>query len=251
MRKVTANGILTTIAGTGVCGFAGDGGPSTKAQISGPEGIAFDSRGDIYFVDGSRVRMINPSGRITTIAGNGTYGFCGDGGPATQACLYFPTAIVLGKGEAGEMLYIADTYNNRIRQVKLATGVISTVAGNGKADYSGDGGSAINASLNFPEGLALNSESNSLWISDTHNSAIRMVDTSSGIISTFYGDGSCGVTLCFPAGIAVDASGNLYVSATGNGDVIKVEVPSSVAITKAGNGSQGYAGDGGCRSGRP
>src|SRR6202023_504625 len=114
----------------------------------------------------------------TTVAGNGTNGFCGDGGPATKACFAFPTAVAVEDGPGGEILYIADSYNNRTRQAVLATGVISTIGGNGASGYSGDGGPPVNASLNIPKGLALYSQSHSLWISDTDNSTIRRVDTS-------------------------------------------------------------------------
>lgn len=247
LRKVAVDGKISTIAGTGLCGFSGDGGSAVKAQIYFPSGVAVDSQGNVFFFDfiNSRVRMISRSGTIATVAGNGTNGFCGDGGLATKACLYFPTALVVGSGSDGEILYIADTYNDRIRQVALSTGVIITVAGNGTRGYSGDGGLAVSASLDTPQGLALYSQSNSLWISDSDNHAVRKVDTSTGVITTFFGDGSCGITLCFPEGISVDASGNLYVSATGNGDVLEVQVPSGVSIIKAGNGSQGYTGDGG------
>ena len=175
----------------------------------------------------------------------GTYGFCGDGGPAKQACLNIPTAVAVAEGQSGESLYIADTYNNRIRMVNLVTGIITTVAGNGIRGYSGDGGAAIDASLDNPKGLALNASSHTLWISDTYNSAIRSVDTTTGIITTFFGNGTCGLTLCFPLGIALDSSGNLYVSASGNGVVLEVQVPSGIAITRAGNGGQGFSGDGG------
>lgn len=246
LRRVDALGNISTVAGTGICGFAGDGGFATKAQIYWPAGIAIDSHGNIFFSDeiNSRIRVINASGKITTVAG-GAYGFCGDGGPAKQACLNIPTALAVAEGQSGASLYIADTYNNRIRMVNLVTGIITTVAGNGTRGYSGDGGAAIDASISSPKGLAVNTSSHTLWISDTSNSAIRSVDTTTGIITTFFGNGSCGITLCFPQGIALDSSGNLYVSAIGNGIVLEVQVPSGVAITKAGNGGQGFGGDGG------
>lgn len=246
IRRVNSLGNISTIAGTGICGFTGDGGFATKANIYWPAGIAVDSRGNIFFADAvnARVRVINSSGKITTVAG-GTYGYCGDGGPAKQACLNLPTALALAEEKSGETLYIADTHNNRVRMVNLVTGIITTAAGNGIRGYSGDGGAAIDASLDTPQGLAVNASSHTLWISDTSNSAIRSVETNTGIIGTFFGNGICGITLCFPQGIALDSNGNLYVSAVGNGIVIEVQVPSGIAITKAGNGGQGFSGDGG------
>lgn len=247
LRKISVLGDITTLAGTGICGFAGDGGPAKDAELYFPSGIAVDAHGNVFFADAGslRIRVVSGSGIIETVAGGGTYGFCGDGGPAKLACFEFPTAIAIGAGQGGESLYIADTYNNRVRQVNLSTGIITTIAGDGVAGYSGDGGLAVDASLDTPKGLAVSSSSHLLWISDTSNSAVRSVDTNTGIITTFFGNGTCGVTLCFPLGMSLDQSGNIYVSAVGNGDVIEIQVPSAVAIVKAGNGGQGYSGDGG------
>ena len=247
LRKINKAGIISTFAGTGICGFAGDGGPALNAEIYFPAGVATDARGNVFFSDpiNSRVRVIDASGNIHTVAGSGRYGFCGDGGRATQACLSFPTAVAIAQGQSGETLYIADSYNNRVRQVSLPAGIISTVAGNGTIGYNGDGGPATSASLDTPQGLAVFPQSHRLWISDTYNSAIRAVDTKTGIITTFYGNGNCTPTLCFPEGISTDASGNLYVPADGNGVVIEIEVPSGVPIVKAGTGGQGFSGDGG------
>jgi sugar lactone lactonase YvrE len=247
IRKINKSGIISTVAGTGICGFAGDGGPAAKAQIYFPTGLATDSHGNVFVSDpiNSRVRMIEASGMIHTVAGSGVWGFCGDGGRAKQACLAYPTALAVVEGQNFETLYIADSYNNRIRQVNLRAGTITTAAGNGTIGYSGDGGPATSASLNTPQGLAFSAQSHTLWISDTYNSAIRAVDSNTGIITTFYGNGNCTSALCFPEGISIDASGNLYVPADGNGVVLEIEVPSGISIVKAGTGGQGFTGDGG------
>ena len=247
LRKINQTGIISTVAGTGICGFAGDGGPAPRAQLYFPTGVATDSHGNVFVSDpiNSRVRMIDASGIIHTVAGSGVWGFCGDGGRATQACLAYPTALAVIQRQNGETLFVADSYNNRIRQVNLPAGTITTVAGNGSSGYGGDGGPATSASLNTPQGLAFSAQSHTLWISDTYNSAIRAVDANTGIITTFYGNGNCTPTLCFPEGISTDASGNLYVPADGNGVVLEIEVPSGVSIVKAGTGGQGFSGDGG------
>lgn len=241
LRKVNVHGIISTIAGTGICGFSGDGGPARKAQINNPWGVVTDSHGNVFISGPHRVRMISASKIITTVAGNGTHGFCGDGGPATQACLWLPTELAVEENENGEVLYIADTLNHRIRRVDLFNGMITTVAGNGVPTYTGDGGLAINASLNQPWGVAIYPQTHSLWISDSQNYAIRRVDTVTGIIDTFFG-GTCTFPLCFPNGISVDANGNLY--AAYNAVVAEVAVPSGVATIKAGTGT-GFGGDGG------
>ena len=246
LRKIGPKGKITTIAGTGICGFSGDGGPATKAEINYPAGLATDSKGNIFFTDlfNSRVREISASGTIQTVAGSGVSGFCGDGGPAKNACFLFPETLTVDDGGGAEILFVADTYNNRVRQVNLVSGIITTVVGDGTAGYSGDGGPATSAEINAPKGLAVSSQSHTLWISDTYNSAIRKVDLSTGTITTFFGNGSCNPTLCFPEGMALDASGNLYVPADGNGVVIEIEVPSGIKVVKAGNGGQGFSGDG-------
>lgn len=247
LRKMSTSGSITTIAGTGICGYSGDGGSATKAEIYFPAGVATDSHGNVFFSDAanSRIRVVNKSGNIQTVAGYGRYGFCGDGGPATNACFELPEALAIGEAGSSELLYIADTYNNRVREVNLATGIITTAAGNGTAGYGGDSGPATSAELNNPRGLAVSSESHVLWISDTNNSAVRKVSTNTGIITTFFGNGSCNPTLCFPEGVSLDAAGNIYVAADGNGVVLEIEVPSAVSVVKAGNGGQGFSGDGG------
>ena len=156
--------VISTIAGNGTAGYSGDSGPATAAELSSPYGIAIDNAGNLYFADtaNNRVRKVaSGTGIISTIAGNGTAGYAGDGGPATNAELQSPAGVVLDS--AGD-LYIADQGNNVVRKVS-ASGTITTVAGNNEIGYSGDGGSAINATLHAPAGVAIDSAGN-LYIAD-------------------------------------------------------------------------------------
>lgn len=246
IRRVDAvSGVISTVAGTGICGYSGDGGKATGAKISFPLGVVVDAQNNVFFGDAFnfRVRRLDSSGSISTIAGNGKPGYCGDGGLAVKACVGFPWALAI----SGSDLYIADTNNCRIRRV--SGGVISTVAGNGTCDYAGDGGLATKASLNSPEGVAIYGlpGSQTLWISDSYNSVIRKVDMNSGIITTFWGDGACGYPLqqlCFPEGIVVDANGDLFVADTNNQRVLAWENGTGYIVLEAGGQGQGFNGDG-------
>ena len=165
VRKITAStGIISTIAGTGTSGFSGDGGAATSAQINNPAAVAVDASGNIYISDqyNQRIRKITAStGNISTIAGTGTYSYTGDGGAATSATFQNPAGIEIdGSGN----IYIADLFNHVVRKITASTGVISTVAGSGSAGYSGDGGSATSANLNYPTDIALD-DSGHLYIS--------------------------------------------------------------------------------------
>jgi sugar lactone lactonase YvrE len=247
IRKVDKQKVISTVAGTGICGFSGDGGSATQAKLASPTGIAVDSAGDIFFADygNQRVRKIDPAGIITTIAGNGKGKYCGDGKPAVNACLNLPQQLTIGNTRAGEVLYIADFLNQRIRQVVLGTGVITTVAGNGTAGYTGDGGPAKKASLSYPSGIAVYDKTRTLWISDTDNSAIRQVDLKTGIITTFINGSFCYVvTFCQPQGLTTDASGNLLVGVPSAGQVLSISVPGQVVTLEAGGFGSGFNGDG-------
>jgi ribosomal protein S11 len=185
IRKVNKDGIISTFAGTGERGYSGDGGPATSAKLTEPGQMAFDDRGNLYFVDYTSVRKIDPSGTITTVAGTGRLGFSGDGGPAIEARFEANDLALDHKGN----MYIADTENNRIRKVDK-DGIIHTVAGTGKEGYSGDGGPATKAALNLPTGIALDGEGN-LYIACHHNSRVRKVDKD-GKITTVAGTGEWG-----------------------------------------------------------
>ncbi len=242
--------IITTFAGNGSTGSTGDGGPAIAAACESPSGIAFGPGGDVFFslYYANTIRKVSSAGIITTIAGNGTDGFSGDGGPATAAQFSKPTKVL--RDNAGN-IYVADLYNNRVRKIST-TGIISTFAGNGSTTFSGDGGPATAASLFHPIGLAMDGAGN-IYISDYDHYRIRKV-TPSGIISTYAGNGTPGATGDGgPAtaaqfnrvwGIKMDGSGNLYLADQVNNLLRKVS-PSGIITTVAGTGAAGYSGDGG------
>jgi uncharacterized protein (TIGR03437 family) len=218
VRKVTPGGIISTVAGTGVQGFSGDGGPATNAQLNAPASVTF-SGGNLYIADSSnqRIRKVSSDGTITTIAGNGSKGFSGDGGPGASASLASPLGMAMdGLGN----LYVADGDNNRIRRISPG-GVITTVAGDGTGRFAGDQGPAASASLNIPEDVAIDLAGN-LLIADAGNNRVRKVD-SSGLISTVAGTGVDGFSgdggpatqaaLSFPWGLTTDATtGSVYIA---------------------------------------
>ena len=172
VRKVNTSGIISTVAGSGVYGYSGDGGPATAAKFKNPTAIAIDGSGNLFIADeyNNAIRKVNTAGIITTIAGNGTQGFAGDGGPASAALFNSPIDI---KFDAAGNLFIADRDNERIRKISTA-GVVSTVAGDGSRGYTGDGGAATAATLWAPEGVAFDAAGN-LYIGDDSNSVIRKV----------------------------------------------------------------------------
>jgi uncharacterized protein (TIGR03437 family) len=220
VRMVTPNGIISTVAGTGVQGFSGDGGPATSATLNVPASVMF-SNGNLYIADSSnqRIRKVSSNGTITTVAGSGgPGGFSGDGGPATSAALNFPLGMAMdGLGN----LYFADGGNNCVRRI-APNGVITTVAGNGNGTggFFGDQGPATSATLNIPEDVAID-VANNLLIADSANNRIRKVVVSSGVISTvagitgngFSGDGgpATQAELNFPWGVTTDATGDVYI----------------------------------------
>lgn len=249
IRKVATNGTISTVAGNGTDASSGDGGAATLACLSGPNGLAIDGLGNIYVSEPlkHRVRKISTNGTISTVAGNGSGSYSGDGGPATLACLNRPYGLAV---DGSNNLYIVDTYNNRIRKVPN-DGTISTVAGNGTLAYSGDGGQATLASLNHPIAVAADGPGN-LYICDLDNKRVRKV-TTSGVISTIAGNGGAvysgdGVQATLasmsPRGAVVDALGNLYLVDESNNRIRKVTT-SGLIVTIAGNGVATFAGDGG------
>lgn len=251
IRKVTAAGIISSIAGDGSQTFGGDGGAASAAKLNLPAGIALDGSGNLYFADSSnnRVRKI-AGGNISTVAGNGSSGYAGDGGTATDAQLRSPWGVAVDS--TGANLYIADRLNNRIR--KVAGGNISTLAGNGTGGYSGDGGAATSAKLFTPHGVAVDAAGN-VYIADTQNNRLRKVAASDGTIATLAGNGSpafggdggpaADALLNYVPDVSIDGNGNLYLSDEHNHRVRKITAADGKIATLAGNGSEGYSGDGG------
>lgn len=253
IRKVNPNGIINTVAGNGTAGNSGAGGPATAGQLAQPTGMTIDNDGNIYIADynSSVIKKVTTSGIMTIFAGNGTEGFSGDGGPASQAKLYRPTAVAVDKDGS---LYISDASNKVIRKVTKA-GVITTIAGvPGRAGYSGDGGPATKALLTQPAGIAVDYSGN-VYIADPSNSVIRKVNPS-GIITTFAGTGIAGYSgdngpankaqfqIGSPQGLAVDPAGNVYASDYQNHAIRKIS-NKGIITTIAGTGAPDYAGDGG------
>jgi len=234
---------VSTIAGNGTAGYSGDGAKATGATLNLPDYVAVDSAGNIFIADylNSTVRKIAAStGIITTVAGNGTPGFSGDGGAATSAQLGGPGALAL---DTAGNLYLSDPSNNRVRKVDASTGIITTVAGNGIAGSSGDGGAATNAELNNPIGIALDSAGD-LFIAESNS--VRKVSATTGIITTVISNGSTpSPGFNQPIGIAIDGSGNLFIADTGNNRVLKLTAASGTISIVAGNGTAGFSGDGG------
>ncbi len=250
------NGIITTIAGLpDTAGYSGDGGLAIDAELNLPQGISVDRYGNLYISDteDGLIRKVNSSGIINVIAGNKTFGwgYSGNGGQATNAELYFPTATIID--HLGN-IFIADSYNNVIRQVDT-NGIITTIAGNGYeagmgwGAYSGDGGQATDAEFYAPVCIAQDN-SNNIYIADCDNGRIRKINTA-GIIMTVAGGGSGGdsgqatnASLLLPNGIAIDYFGNIFIAESGH-EVIRKVNTSGIITTIAGIRFAGYSGDGG------
>jgi hypothetical protein len=243
IRMVTATtGVITTVAGNGTAGYAGDGGAAISAALNQPNYVALDGAGNLYIADGlnNRIREVNAvTSIITTVAGNGTAGYAGDGSAATSAELNNPAGVAV---DAVGYLYIADSGNNRVRKVNTG-GVISTLAGNGTAGYSGDGGAATAAELQYPTGIGLDSAGN-VYIADSLNNVVRAVNPGTGNISTVAGNGTAGYSgdngpalfgeLRNAADAAISSIGNLYISDAANNVVRKVQLNSSFSSAPTG-----------------
>jgi uncharacterized protein (TIGR03437 family) len=242
--QLTPAGALTRIAGAAGSGaYTGDGQPALQTALAAPVEVALDAAGDLYTSEARRVRCVTAAtGIINTVAGNGTFGFSGDGGSALMAVLNTPTGLAFHNGS----LYIGDTNNQRVRAL-AAGGTISTVAGNGTASYAGDGLPAVGASLDGPAGLAFDPPGN-LYIADSGNSRVRRVDPA-GMIATFAGNGTSSgfggegdpatlIPLNAPQGVAADLAGNVYIADTGHNRVIQVD-PAGNIHTVAGTGTAG------------
>ncbi|HSY75612.1 MAG TPA: hypothetical protein VK890_02075, partial [Bacteroidia bacterium] len=248
---------IFTVAGNGSQGFAGDSGPATAASLYYATGVALDPAGNIYIADQQNMvirKVTKATGIITTIAGQaGYFGSSGDGGPASAAFLNWPSGLAYYNGS----LYIADQVNDAIRKIDLSTDTITTIAGTcGTPGFSGDGNAATGALLYHPTGLTFDNKGN-MFIADATNNRIREVATS-GVINTVAGNGTAGYfdsvspllgELNNPTGVAVDASGNIYIADENNNRIRKVSVITLLISTIAGNGTAGYGGDGAAASG--
>lgn len=245
--------MIVTLAGKGLPAFGGDGGISRAADLNYTCGIAIDKAGNLFVADAhnQRIRKIDAlTGIISTVAGNGTSSFSGDGGPAISAKLSNPTSVAVD--DTGN-LYIADCYNNRIRKVSAITGIITTIAGNGSAGFSGDGGIATAAKLSNPTGIAIDRMGN-LYIADPQNHRIRKVSAGNGFISTIAGNGIQGfagdgglanaANLKYPISVTLDSLSNIYIADQYNNRIRKVDAVTGIISTIVGNGIQGYGGDG-------
>jgi sugar lactone lactonase YvrE len=227
-------------------------GSALGISLNGPTGIAIDSGGNVYFDDdgNNAILELNTSNNVTTFAGTGTAGFSGDGNLATSSRLSNPTQLAFGPNGN---LYISEAGNNRIRMVTPGpTSVITTVAGDGYAGFTGDGPDATKVGLNFPDSIAFDSKGD-LYIADTSDNRIRMV-TPAGVISTVAGNGSAGFNLDGipatsaelnePTRIAIDSSDNLYISDLLNNRIREVNGSTHMITTIAGTGTAGTSPDG-------
>jgi sugar lactone lactonase YvrE len=247
-------GRLVLVAGGG---SGGDGSQAREAKLTDPFGVEFDRAGNMYVVElgGNAVRKVSAGGVVTTCAGTGERADGGDGGPASQARLNSPHGLVLGRKND---LYIADTGNNRVRKLDLKTGVITTVAGTGVRGYSGDGGPATAAQFGNVYGVALDRRAANLYIADLDNRRVRVVNMSTGIVTTVAGNGERGVPvdgadarsspLVDPRAVAVDAKGNVYVLER-SGHALRVVDRNGKIRTVVGTGRAGPSADGGLARG--
>jgi uncharacterized protein (TIGR03437 family) len=240
IRKIDTKGNITTAIGDGIQGFAGDGGPANKVEMSQPTAVGIDSAGNIYFADSlnNRVRRL-AGGNVTTVAGNGQVSHSGDGLAATKAQLYAPQGVAV---DAAGNLYISDTQNNVVRRVGT-NGVITNFAGNGSVGSGGDGSAATSAQFNGPQGVAVDPAGN-VYIADSMNNKVRKIDTN-GTISTF----ASGTQFNTPFGVAADSKGNIYITEFAGNRVRKASPDGGTVTTIAGSGTAGYAGDGGPAAG--
>ena len=249
-----ASGTISTLAGSGVGGFSGDGGPATSAALDSPRGLTVGASGDVWIADNGsrRIRKLSAAtGLISTVAGSSAQGYSGDGGPATSAGLQYPSSVALGA--AGD-LWIVDQGDHRIRRVAASTAIISTVAGRGVPGFSGDGEPATSAQLFSPQAVALDGAGDA-WIADTANHRIRRLAASTGIISTVAGTGEQGFSgdggpatsaaLWIPSGVAVHTTGDVFIVENFNHRVRVLSAATGIIMTVAGVGVEGFSGDGG------
>ncbi|MFF1560817.1 RICIN domain-containing protein [Streptomyces sp. NPDC058279] len=250
IRKVTADGTITTIAGTGAAGYKSDNVPAISALLNWPRGVAVDGAGTVYIADSSnhRIRKVTADGTISTVAGTGRAGSSGDGGLAASAQLNVPFGLAVdGTG----VLYVAEYNGHRVRRI-TADGTISTVAGTGVAGSKEDGDLAASAQLNRPQALAVDNLG-TLYIADSNNHRIRKV-TADGTISTVAGTGTAGfggddgpatsAQLNNPLGVMVDGTGTVYIADSNNHRIRKIRADGTIT-TVTGTGTAGFNGDDG------
>jgi streptogramin lyase len=253
IRKVDPQGVITTVAGNGQKGYSGDGGPATQATLNEPYGVLPDRDGHLFIVERLNpvVRRVDArTGVITTYAGTGVKGYSGDGGPANQAMLREPNALDF---DPQGNLYIADVSDNRIRRVDAKTGIISTVSGTGRREFTGDGGPAAQAGIQGARGVAFN-RAGDMFVCEREGNRIRRVDAKTGIIRTIAGTGTKGysgdggpalaATFNGPKWVHVGPDGHVYVVDTENHCVRRIRQPEGTIETVAG-GRAGPEGDGG------
>ena len=252
IRLIDSNGMITTLAGTGESGYGGDDGPATLASLDHPEGVAVDGAGNVYVADSAnhRVRKIDTTGMISTLAGTGERGYGGDGGPAVEARLSYPAGVAV---DTEGNVYVADSWNHRVRKVDRE-GTITTLAGRGFRGYVGNGGPAARAALANPTGLSVDSEGN-VYVADTWNNRVRRID-GSGVISTFAGSGRDGdsgdggtalaASVGYPAAVVAGPGGTVYVITysfeTANRRLRRIDREGLIEAF-AGTGAEGYRGD--------
>ncbi len=245
LRKIAVDQTITTAAGTGVFGQSADGRAATASDIAQPSALAADSSGNIYFNSACEIRvLLKNSGTLNTVAGGGVCGYQGDNVPALNAQLQFPQGLA---ADGAGMLYIADTYNNRIRRLNLGSSIVTTIAGNGQRGYAGNGTDALQAKMDYPVGLAADSKGN-VYFADQNNHRVRKI--AGGIVSDFAGTGVCdnpsdgpaaSSPLCYPTGVALDAAGNVYIADSAH---ISRVAPDGRLTTLAGNGWWEIGGEG-------
>ncbi len=246
---------IETVAGTGEPGRTGDGGPAVKARLNMPFDVAFDAEGNLFFSDtfNHAIRRVDArSGTIATVAGDGTAGFTGDGGPATHARLNEPYGVVI---DAAGDVFFADRFNRRVRRVDARSGTITTLAGDGSKTYSGDGGPATRAGMVEPNGVALDPGGRRLFIADVGDNRIRVVDLSSGEISTVAGTGkdrhegdggpASAASIRGARAVEVGRDGTVFILERQGHSLRAVDPKTGLITTRAGTGSPGFTGDGG------
>ena len=254
LSGLSAEPSIQTLAGTGVSGATGDGGPALEARVGNPYGLTLGPDGALYVceIDTDRIRRIDMAdGSISTVAGTGQEGYSGDGGPATRADLHDPYEV---RFDSDGNMYFVEMLNAVVRKVDAATGVISTIAGTGQRGYSGDGGPAVAATFSRPHSIALDGKG-SLYIADIGNHRIRRVDLSSGVVTTFAGTGERsptpdgapleGTPLNGPRALAFAPNGDLYIALREGNAVYRLDVGANRLHHVAGTGEKGYTGDGG------